>query len=184
MWCVVPTHSVMRATPLDFCCTVIGTARPNNATEAIILGRWSRNEVGQEAALAFIRHAYGKFYDSFSNVDLMEGHEFVWQKVYLDALNSFKSAVVRYAARIRRLYTHRKFAPLPGIVPESARERFEELITIAENGTWTLTSGFETAVTAAAVANDRHTANNPRPPPAYARPRLTPHARRSRTASA
>ena len=159
---------------IDFCCTVIGTARPNNAREAIIFGRWSRNEVGQEAALAFIRHAYGKFYDSFSNVDLMEGHEFVWQKVYLDALNSFKSAVVRYAARIRRLYTHRKFAPLPGIVPESARERFEELITIAENGTWTLTSGFETAVTAAAVANDRHTANNPRPPrpPAYARPLL------------
>ena len=74
--------------------------------------------------------------------------------------------------------------PLPGIVPESARERFEELITIAENGTWTLTNGFETAVTAAAVAYDRHTANNPRPPPAYARPRLTPHARRSRTASA
>ena len=30
---------------IDFCCTVIGTARPNNATEAIILGRWSRGRI-------------------------------------------------------------------------------------------------------------------------------------------
>ena len=53
-----------------FITDVIGDIPPSNHTTAIIFNMWTRDKLGTDSASAFIRHAFGCFYDAFSQIDL------------------------------------------------------------------------------------------------------------------
>ena len=75
---------------------------------------------GSESACAFLRHAFGCFYNAFPKVDL-EQKLFSTPVVFHKTLLSFRSAVLRYAQTIRILYLQRRYTtlrlklPPPGI---------------------------------------------------------------------
>ena len=60
----------------------------------------SRDNLLPEPTRAFLRHAFGCFYDSFSQIDLTN-RPFIHTVVFHETLLSFRSAVLRYAHTIR-----------------------------------------------------------------------------------
>ena len=77
-------------------------------TTAIIFNMRSQNELLPEPPCAFIRHAFGCFYDAFSQIDLAN-KPFIPTLVFHETLLSYRSAVLRYAYTIRLLYIKRRF---------------------------------------------------------------------------
>ena len=69
---------------------------------------WTKEKLGTESACAFLRHAFGCFYDAFSLIDLAN-KPFIATLVFHETLLSFRSAVLRYAYTIRLLYIKRRF---------------------------------------------------------------------------
>ena len=59
-----------------FICLVTNAPPPQYRVQAIIFNMWTRDTLGPIEARAIIRHAYGCFYNDFSNVDL-QGKRFV-----------------------------------------------------------------------------------------------------------
>ena len=149
----------------SFIATVIGDPPPRSRPDAIIFNMWNRDDIGSESACAFLRHAFGCFYDAFSKVDL-ELKLFSTPLVYFHkTLLSFRSAVLRYAQTIRILYLQRRYTTLrTKLPPKESRERFKALVVIQETFyDFELTAAFTQAIsdTEATV-----TANYARPPPA------------------
>ena len=101
---------------MTFTRVVLQAPQAPNVTKAIIFGQWSQTELGPEDACAFLRHAYGKFYHDFSNVDLKD-HTFVWQYTYRDALLAFRDAALRYTHRIKVLHATCTYSTLPETTP-------------------------------------------------------------------
>ena len=66
-----------------------------------------RDKLLPEPACAFIRHAFGCFYDAFLQIDLAN-KPFIPTLVFHETLLSFRSAVLRYAYTIRLLYIKRR----------------------------------------------------------------------------
>ena len=133
---------------LEFCRDVLGAPDMSTSIErAIIFNQANPKEMLPAAACAFIRHAFNCFYHDFANVD--KGHAFTRERVYYDALISFRSAVLRHAHRIRLLYVHRVRTSLPETVSEEDREKFECVVTISPTGKSTLNTTFTAAIDAA-----------------------------------
>jgi hypothetical protein len=107
----------------------------------------SNNELLSEPARAFIRHAFGCFYDAFSQIDLAN-KPFIPTLVFHETLLSFRSAVLRYAYTIRLLYIKRRFTSKKlKTPPEEARKRFAALVTINElDYKFKLTTAFQKAL--------------------------------------
>ena len=83
---------------------------------------WTRDDLGSESACAFLRHAFGCFYNAFSKVDL-EQKLFSTPHVFHKTLLSFRSAVLRYAQTIRILYLQRRYTTLRlKLPPQESRE--------------------------------------------------------------
>ena len=133
---------------LKFCRDVLRAPDMRGSVErAIIFNQANPKEMLPVAACAFIRHAFNCFYHDFANVD--KGHAFVRERVYYDALISFRSAVLRHAHRMRLLYVHRVRTSLPETVSEEDREKFECVVTISPTGKATLSTTFTAAIDAA-----------------------------------
>ena len=82
-----------------------------------------RDKLLPEPACAFIRHAFGCFYDAFLQIDLAN-KPFIPTLVFHETLLSFRSAVLRYAYTIRLLYIKRRFISKKlRTPPEEARKR-------------------------------------------------------------
>ena len=64
----------------------------------------------------------------------------------VNALLSFKDAVLRRGRQVQLLHTHRRYTRLQGEIPEEERERFATLIKIYQGGGFSLTTEFERAV--------------------------------------
>ena len=146
----------------NFIATVIGDPPPKRRTEAIIFNMWTRDDLGSESACAFLRHAFGCFYNAFSKIDL-EQKPFSTPLVFLKTLLSLRSAVLRYAQTIRILYLQRRYTTLrTKLPPKEARDRFKALVVIQETFyDFELTTAFKQAT------NDQEatvTANYARPP--------------------
>ena len=109
---------------------------------------WSHKKLGPEIARAFLRHAYNVFYHDFSNVDVNNGR-FVWQVTYREAVYSFRSAVLRYAVRLRQLHHTRIYTNLTSRAPQGAYDRYPEIIQINPTRTHKLTDTFQNAIDAA-----------------------------------
>ncbi len=89
---------------------------------------WTRDHLGSESACAFLRHAFGCFYNAFSKVDL-EQKLFSTPLVFHKTLLSFRSAVLRYAQTIRILYLQRRYTTLRlKLPPKESRDRFKALV--------------------------------------------------------
>ena len=133
---------------LKFCRDVLRAPDMRGSVErAIIFNQANPKEMLPIAACAFIRHAFNCFYHDFANVK--KGHAFKRERVYYDALISFRSAVLRHAHRMRLLYVHRVRTSLPETVSEEDREKFECVVTISPIGKSTLSTSFTAAVDAA-----------------------------------
>ena len=130
-----------------FIVTVLGEPHIFNPTTAIIFNLRSQNELLSEPACAFLRHAFGCFYDAFSQIDLAN-RPFIHAVVFHETLLSFRSAVLRYAHTIRLLYLKRRFTSLKNKVPPAeARLRFASLVTIdALDYKFKLTAAFQKAL--------------------------------------
>ena len=63
---------------MTFVENVLHAPHTHHVARAVILGLWTRQDLGPEIARAFLRHAFGCFYNDFSNVDLNE-KVFLWQ---------------------------------------------------------------------------------------------------------
>ena len=116
----------------DFIKNVIGDSPPANRQLAIVLNVWSRNTLGSVAAMAFVRHAYGKFYDAFTCVDTLD-KPLITQITFLSTLISFRNAVIRWAEGIRRHHHLRKFTGKKKHVAENTLEQFKQLVIITTN---------------------------------------------------
>ena len=82
-------------------------------------------------------------------------HSLLFHRTFHVALVSFRDAVLRYAYRMRKHYTHRKHTNLTGVVPEKDRLKYDYLIKIAVNGTCALTPAFQRAIDNAAQHSQR-----------------------------
>ena len=115
-------------------------------------------ELLSETTRAFLRHAYGCFYDAFSKVDLLK-KLFTPALVFQQTLLNFRSAVLRYGYTLRLHYIRKRFSTRKKkMPPEEARERFKSLITIeARHYSFSLTPAFQNALDAdeRAVATSR-----------------------------
>ena len=131
----------------NFITTVIGDPPPQFRTAAIIFNMWTRDHLGSESACAFLRHAFGCFYNAFSKVDL-EHKLFSTPHVFHKTLLSFRSAVLRYAQTIRILYLQRRYTTLrTKLPPKEARDRFKALVVIQETFyDFELTTAFTQAI--------------------------------------
>ena len=152
-----------------FIATVLGDPLPPNYTTAIIFNMWTQNTLGTEPASAFLRHAFGCFYDAFSQIDLTN-KPLIPILVFHETLLSLRSAVLRYAYTIRLLYIKRRFTSKKlKTPPEEARKRFATLVTINElDYKFKLTTAFQKALddTEAAVTRQyAHPPQIPRPTP-------------------
>ena len=137
----------------------------NNAARAVILGLWPNNILGPETARAFLRHAFGCFYDDFSKVDL-SGHIFLWQVTFRTALFSFRSAALRRAQQVKLQYVHRTYSSLHECVPKKERDRFNTVVDISLTGIATIHSAFQRAIDKAIdAAATRINRANPAPNP-------------------
>ena len=128
-----------------FITTVVGAPPPADRQKAIILNLWSRNKLGDETAIAFIRHAYGKLYDAFTCVDTLN-KQFVYQITFLCALISFRNAAIRWAEGIRRHHHLRKYTGKRKHVAEDTREQYKRLVIITSEYTYTLNPAFVAAI--------------------------------------
>ena len=134
---------------LKFCHEVLEAPDMVDKLErAIIFNQDQKKDTLQEAACAFIRHAFNAFYHDFANVEKGQ-HIFVWQKVYYRALASFRRAATRYAGEIRLQHTHRIYTDLTAEVSEECRKKFEQIIDIDTTGVSGLMPDFKDAITAA-----------------------------------
>ena len=106
-----------------------------------------------EASRAFFRHAVRWWYAALTRVH-KEGAIFTWQSTFYTTLTKFREAVIRYAVQIRRHYIQRKHTNLTAIVPASQRARFNTLITIQLDGTYTLTDALTQAIQDAKLAHE------------------------------
>ena len=103
--------------------TALGFTRPHNVTLALVTGIWKkksaaptgrRNRTGSEWALghpverAFLRHTLNEFYREYSKVDLLE-RQFVYKRVMVRTLQSFRSAVLRFAFTKKLEHTRAKY---------------------------------------------------------------------------
>ena len=129
----------------------------------------SKDSLLPEPTCAFLRHAFGCFYDAFSQIDLAN-RPFIHTVAFNETLLSFRSAVLRYAHTIRLLYLKRRFTSLKSKVPPAeARLRFASLVTInALDYKFKLTAAFQKALEAR-----RHRSSS------YPPLRPPPHTRRS-----
>ena len=111
-----------------------------NHTTPIIFNMWTQNTLGTESASAFLRHAFGCFYDAFSQIDLAN-KPFIPILVFHETLLSFR-AVPRSRPPLR-LHNFLNHNPTPlhqktlhfeksQDPPEEARKRFAALVTINE----------------------------------------------------
>jgi len=96
--------------------------------------------------MAFIRHAYGKFYDAFTCVDTLD-KPLITQIAFLNTLISFRNAVIRWAEGIRRHHHLRKFTGKKKHVAENTLETFKQLVIITTAYTYTLHPAFIAAIT-------------------------------------
>ena len=156
----------------NFITTVIGDPPPQNRSHAIIFNMWTRDHLGSESACAFLRHAFGCFYNAFSKVDL-EQKLFSTPLVFHKTLLSFRSAVLRYAQTIRILYLQRRYTTLRlKLPPQESRDRFKALVVIQETiYDFELTTAFKRAISDTETAVTAHYALPPTAPiPAAAGP--------------
>ena len=156
----------------NFLTTVLGESHISNPTTAIIFNMKSKDSLLPEPTCAFLRHAFGCFYDAFSQIDLAN-RPFIHAAVFHETLLSFRSAVLRYAHTIRLLYLKRRFTSLKSKVPPAeARLRFASLITIdALDYKFKLTAAFQKALDDQEAAVTLHYAH----PPAPGAPPPAPH---------
>ena len=120
----------------------------------IIFGLRDRKTLLSEPSRAFLRHAYNQFYHDFSNVDLKAG-ALTPEATLSYALKSFRSAVLRHGMHFRILHNSRFYSTLPAIAPREARERYPQLISIDESGSFVLAPALTQAVDQAEVAATR-----------------------------
>ena len=149
-----------------FITTVIGDPPPQFRTAAIIFNMWHRDHLGSESACAFLRHAFGCFYNAFSKVDL-EQKLFSTPLVFHKNLLSFRSAVLlRYAQTIRILYLQRRYTTLRHkLPPQESRDRFKTLVVIQETiYDFELTAAFKRAIRDTETAVTAHHALPPTAP--------------------
>jgi hypothetical protein len=148
----------------NFIIKVLGEPHPPNRTAAIIFNKWTQDTLGTESTCAFIRHAFGCFYDAFSQIDLTN-KPFIPTLVFHETLLSFRSAVLRYAYTIRLLYIKRRFTSKKlKTPPEEARKRFAALVTINElDYKFKLTTNFQKALDDQEAAVTLHYAHPPTP---------------------
>jgi len=141
----------------NFITTVIGDPPPQFRPAAIIFNMWHRDHLGSESACAFLRHAFGCFYNAFSKVDL-EQKIFSTPLVFHKTLLSFRSAVLRYAQTIRILYLQRRYTTLRlKLPPQESRDRFKALVVIQETVyDFELTAAFTQAISNQEAALPRH----------------------------
>jgi len=149
----------------NFITTVIGDPLPPNRVTAIIFNMWTRDDLGSESACAFLRHAFGCFYNAFSKVDL-EQKLFSTPLVFHKTLLSFRSAVLRYAQTIRILYLQRRYTTLRlKLPPQESRDRFKALVVIQETVyDFELTAAFKRAIINQEAAVTAHYALPPTAP--------------------
>ena len=131
----------------------------------------TNDKLASEPTRAFLRHAFGCFYDAFSQIDLTN-KPFIHTLVFHETLLSFRSAVLRYAYTIRLLYIKRRFTSKKlKTPPEEARKRFTALVTINElDYRFKLTTAFQKALDDDEATTTLHYAHPPAPgnhPPAH-----------------
>ena len=102
----------------------------------------------------FLRHAVRWWYADLTAIK-EHGGIYYWQACFCKTLEGFRDAVVRHAAAIRRHHVHRQHTNLQEVVPESERQKFTQVVSIAQNGAYTLTNVFTSAISNAQSERER-----------------------------
>ena len=70
----------------------------------------------------------------------MKGGRFIWQVTFREALYFFRNAVLRYAVKLRQLHSTRIYTNLTNRAPQSAYDKYPEVIQIQPTGAHKLTN--------------------------------------------
>ena len=149
---------------------------PSHTERALIFGLWSDNELGPPEARALLRHGFRIFYRDFTKVDTAK-HLFTWQCTYASTLRVFHMATIRRAHSIRKLHASRHFSHISYEPNKRILEDFPNLINIAPDGNFHISSTLQTTLSDAKTAAslqieerqrrlaEANRRKRPRPPP-------------------
>ena len=126
-------------------------ADPNTleVERAIIFNIGRDNKPLPLATRALLRHAVRWWYADLTHINQTPGSHLMWEHTFCRTLEGLRDATLRHARAIRLHYIHRAHTNLQGIVSESERAKFSQLVTIHLDGTYELTAAFSNAVKAA-----------------------------------
>ena len=116
---------------------------------AIIFNMGTDNKPLPLATRALLRHAVRWWYADLTHINQTPGSHLMWEHTFCRTLEGLRDATLRHARAIRLHYIHRAHTNLQGIVSESERAKFGQLVTIHLDGTYELTAAFSNAVKAA-----------------------------------
>ena len=125
-----------------FVVDVLGTT-PEQFLDRLIIFNTSRGAMISAEACAFIRHAVNCFYRDFAMVDTHD-RAFTWERTFMDAMHSYRRAVLAWAQSIRVFTTVRRYTNQKKRVSEDTLRKFDKLVTFSDYGTtFMLTPGFK-----------------------------------------
>lgn len=67
---------------------------------------------------------------------------FYWYDTLVDSLRSFRGAVIRWGYAFKRMHEDRVDTHLTEVAPEKERQKYETLVEVQDDGTYTLTPAF------------------------------------------
>ncbi|MDC0525679.1 reverse transcriptase family protein [bacterium] len=133
-----------------------GAEAPSTADDSLmaIVFNSSSNGLYNEPTRAFFRHAVGAMYAEATKTE-KEGTIFLWQRALLNALHSFRGAVVKWAVEIKRMYIARKHTFLTERVDRKTYAKYPYLVLFEfEEDPWATNSDFTLGPIFVRVIND------------------------------
>ena len=125
--------------------TLMHDTRRTTIPESVIFGIDIRHELLEEKTRAWLRHAVRWWYAAMTAID-KHGGVFNATNTLLSALKGLREAAIRWAASIRSHYVSRKHTKLVGIVAQKERERFAELVTVLQDGTYSVSQQLDNEI--------------------------------------
>jgi hypothetical protein len=125
--------------------TSIDIPQPTNRVEAILFNLWEGDTLGPIEARATIRHAFSEVYRRFALVDLAK-LKFDCTAAALSTLQSLRRAASRRAASVKKMHANRLYTHNPNVIPQDDAAKYPGLITMATDGSFTISDILEQAI--------------------------------------
>ena len=122
-----------------------GVSKPTHRDIAIITGMWTDKNIGSDLARGTLRHAISEMYRLFILHDT-ESKRFEATAAALLTLKAVRRALVRRAAKIKKLHANRKHTKLTAVISKVDCEKYAGLISMDINGSYSIVPKFNQTI--------------------------------------